>query len=187
MNRNYATGLLNNGHKRKRAGSGRESKFADPEFRPALRRMWSAAHHLCGKLLKAAMPRYVDFYHSEYGPLREEDREKLPAISAASIDRALRPVEARHGKTMTRPGSLLVEEIPVRTDYWSNLSHGFLEGNSAAHCGGSIKGPFIWTITFIDIATTWVETRAVWTAERRKHRRGNTGCPEKPSFRAHCS
>jgi hypothetical protein len=163
LNRNYATRLMNNGHKRKRAKSGRKSKYSDPEFRLALRRVWSAAHYLCGKLLKVAIPRYLPFYDLEYGSLEAEHKEKILAISAASIDRVLRPEKAKHGKSMTRPGSMLREEIPIRTDYWSNVSPGFMEGDSVAHCGGSMKGPFIWTITFIDIATTWVETRAVWT------------------------
>lgn len=163
LNRSYATRLLNNGHMRRRNRPGRKSKYRDGEFLVVLGRLWKATHYLCGKLLKVAIPRYLSFYELEYGELREEQKALLLSISAASIDRVLKPAKARYGLSLTRPGNMLREEIPIRTDYWSNIVPGYLEGDSVAHCGGSMRGPFIWTMTFIDIATTWVETRAVWT------------------------
>ena len=124
-------------------------------------RFWSATEFLCGKVLKAAIPGYLPFYEGTYGPLSTEHREKLLAISPASIDRVPAHARVQRGKSLTRRGNMLREEIPIRTDYWSNVCPGFLEGDSVAHCGGSMKGPFICTMTFTDIATTWVETRAV--------------------------
>lgn len=163
LNRNYATRLLNQGHSRHRAKPGRRSKYSEPEFRLVLVQFWSATEFLCGKLLKAAIPKYLPHYERGYGVLKVEQREKLLAISAATIDRVLQPVKARRGVSCTRRGNMLREEIPIRTDYWSDICPGFMEGDSVAHCGGSMRGPFIWTITLIDIATTWVESRAVWT------------------------
>ena len=163
LNRSYATRLLNWGHKGNRSKPGRKSRYCEPGFRLVLIRFWSATEFLCGKLLKAAISGYLPFYEGAYGPLTAEHREKLLAISPASIDRALAHARVQRGKSLTRRGNMLREEIPIRTDYWSNVCPGFLEGDSVAHCGGSMKGPFIWTMTFTDIATTWVATRAVWT------------------------
>lgn len=163
LNRSYATRLLNWGHKRNRSKPGRRSKYGEPAFRRALQRFWSASEYLCGKLLKQAIPRYLPHYPNEYEVLTEEVRTKLLAISPATIDRVLRPVKAQRGFSCTRRGQMLREEIPIRTDYWSNICPGFLEGDSVAHCGGSLRGAFFWTITLVDIATTWVESRAVWT------------------------
>ena len=39
---------------------------------------------------------------------------------------------------------------------------GYLEADSVAHCGASLAGDFIWSLTYTDIATQWTEGRAVW-------------------------
>ena len=39
---------------------------------------------------------------------------------------------------------------------------GYLETDTAAMCGGSMLGEFINTLTMVDIATLWTETRAIF-------------------------
>jgi len=39
---------------------------------------------------------------------------------------------------------------------------GYLEADTVAHCGGSLAGDFIWSITCTDIMTGWTVSRAVW-------------------------
>jgi len=39
---------------------------------------------------------------------------------------------------------------------------GYLEADSVAHCGSSLAGDFIWSLTYTDIASQWTEGRAVW-------------------------
>jgi hypothetical protein len=163
LNRNYASRLLKGGHKKNRSRPGRPSKYAEPGFRLVLTRFWSATEYLCGKLLKVAIPKYLPFYEGAHESLKQEHIDKLLSISPATIDRVLHPDKAKRGFSLTRRGKMFREEIQIRCDYWSEVSPGFMEGDSVAHCGGSMKGPFIWTMTFVDIATTWVETRAVWT------------------------
>ena len=34
-----------------------------------------------------------------------------------------------------------------------------------AHCGTSLVGSFIWSLTFTDIFSQWTENRAVWNKE----------------------
>jgi hypothetical protein len=120
---------------------------------------------LCGRLLKAAIPAYIPFYEEVYGALSSEDTALLGSISPATIDRILRPRKAPlgKGKSLTRGGKLRREEIPILTDYWNNVQPGFMEADTVAHCGNSVQGPFIWTLTMTDIATSWTENRAVWT------------------------
>ena len=31
-----------------------------------------------------------------------------------------------------------------------------------AHCGGSLEGNFIWSLTFTDIFSGWTENRSCW-------------------------
>jgi hypothetical protein len=37
-----------------------------------------------------------------------------------------------------------------------------LEADSVAHCGSSLAGDFIWSLTYTDIFSGWTEGRAVW-------------------------
>jgi hypothetical protein len=37
-----------------------------------------------------------------------------------------------------------------------------MEADSVAHCGASLAGDFIWSLTYTDIASSWTEGRAVW-------------------------
>ncbi len=85
----------------KRRGAPRVLKKSGPkgiyqeEVRLVLKRIWFASDQLCGKRLKAALPAWLPHYEKEYGALCEPLKEKLQAISAASIDRLLAPVRAK--------------------------------------------------------------------------------------------
>jgi hypothetical protein len=60
--------------------------------------------------------------------------------------------------TTTKPGRLLKRQIPVRTfTEWTDGQPGFLEADLVAHCGGSMDGAFLYTLTLTDVATTWTE------------------------------
>ena len=89
----------------------------------------------------------------------------LRSISPATIDRVLQPVRStykKHGRTTTKPGTLLRRQIPIKTDQWDEKNPGFLEADTVAHCGESLSGMFAYTIDFVDIATGWTEQRAIW-------------------------
>jgi len=52
--------------------------------------------------------------------------------------------------------------VPIQGEVWDERRLGFLEADSVAHCGGSLAGNFIWSLTYTDLASTWTEGRAVW-------------------------
>ncbi|MEO8666662.1 MAG: hypothetical protein ABI462_14305 [Ignavibacteria bacterium] len=63
-------------------------------------------------------------------------------ISAATIDRTIKPIRHRYkkrGLSETKPGSILKELIPIRTNQWDESRLGFVEADTGAHCGNSIK------------------------------------------------
>lgn len=64
----------------------------------------------------------------------------------------------------TRPGSLWLKyQIPIKDkSFWDTTLPGFVEADTVAHCGGSLKGNFAWSLTVTDIKTTWTEIRAIW-------------------------
>ncbi|HEU5382529.1 MAG TPA: transposase family protein, partial [Ktedonobacteraceae bacterium] len=65
---------------------------------------------------------------------------------------------APHGFSTTQPGTLLKNQIPIRT--FAQLDDhrpGFLEADLVAHCGGNVFGGYLYTLTLTDIATGWTE------------------------------
>ena len=150
--------------RRRRRKPGPRRRY-DGEVLEPLKAIWLAAEQLCSKRLKAALPLWLPFYEQERGPLAAPVRKKLLQMSAASIDRLLKKERARYrGKGLcgTRPGGLLKHQIPIRTDNDDVDRPGFLEADTVAHCGNSLTGDFIWSITFTDIFCQWTENRATW-------------------------
>jgi hypothetical protein len=117
---------------------------------------------MCGRYLKQAIPEWLPAIEEEYGAFRDDVRARLLSISGSTIDRHLRPLKAEHGKTFTKSGGVIRGEIPVQGNIWDTHIPGYIECDTVAHCGGSMFGDFINSVTTVDIATTWTETRATW-------------------------
>lgn len=143
---------------------GRKSEYGDAVFQKALRRLWLETEQMCSKLLKGAIPEWLPFFERHHGLLDDVTKAKLLKISAPTIDRILKPIRTRYGKSAsgTKPGSLLREEIAIQGTSWDTGVPGFVEADTVAHCGSSMEGEFTWSLTLTDINTQWTECRAVW-------------------------
>jgi hypothetical protein len=165
--RKYAIKLLNGQAEGKRVGTrrgGPRRRYGEEE-REVLKAIWLAAEQPCGKRLKEALRLWLPHYEKEKGEVALVVRQRLGAISAATIDRLLascRVELGKRGRFGTRPGTLLRTQIPVRTEHWDVAGPGFLEADTVAHCGESMAGDFCWSITVSDVHTQWTETRAVF-------------------------
>lgn len=162
--RKYAIRLLS-GKPGKSAGRpGRPSQYNQPALLTVLRKLWLATDQMCSKRLVVALPLWLPHYERRFGVLDEPTRAKLIGISPASIDRLLKPMRAQHTKRLcgTKPGTLLKHQIPIRTTHWDITLPGFMEADTVAHCGNSLAGDFIWSLTLSDILTGWTECRATW-------------------------
>lgn len=136
-----------------------------PEVAEVLWRVWKAAEQPCGKRLVALIDLWLPHYEAEHGKLPAQVRRQVRHISAAQADRLLAPRKAQiqhRGRSGTKPGSLLKHHIPIRTDNWDITKPGWLEADTVAHCGGSLEGDFIWSVTYTDIFSGWTSLRAVW-------------------------
>lgn len=129
-----------------------------------LKKIWLATDQMCGKRLKHALPLWLPHYHKHHGEALDAVTSQLLTISAATIDRLLKPIKARYGKGLsgTKPGSLLKKHIPINTNQWDTNKVGFMEADTVAHCGTSLMGDFVWSITLTDIFSGWTEMRATW-------------------------
>src|SRR5438105_585660 len=81
-------------------------------------------------------------------------------MSATTADRLLsaQRKQSQHGLSTTRAGTLLKQQIPIRTfEEWKETRPGFLEAALVAHCGADIEGCYLYTLTLTDVATGWTE------------------------------
>ena len=137
----------------------------DGAVQALLKTLWFAMDQPCSKRMQAALPLWLPYYEQQEGALLLPLRAKLLAVSPATIDRLLRPTRRRHrrhGLCGTKPGSLLKHQIPIRTDNDDVEQPGYLEADAVAHCGESLAGNFVWSLTFTDVFSQWTENRAVW-------------------------
>ena len=132
---------------------------------PIVRSIWLAAEQPCGKRLAPALALWLPHYERHHGRISHRQRKLLNEVSAATLDRMLASARVEHplrGRCGTKPGGLLRTEIPIRTGTWDVNRAGYLEADSVAHCGASLAGEFVWSVTYTDIASAWTEGRAVW-------------------------
>ena len=162
--RKYAIKLLQDGRPQPVGGPrpGPEPKYE--AVQEVVERIWTPAEQLCGKRLAPALALWLPHYARHFGPLLPMQKKLLASISAATLDRLLAASKARAGGGLcgTRPGTLLRRQVPIQGEVWNERRLGFLEADSVAHCGGSLAGNFIWSLTYTDMASTWTEGRAVW-------------------------
>ncbi|MFI0348803.1 MAG: integrase, partial [Chthoniobacterales bacterium] len=136
--------------------------FYGEKIKIILLRVWKASEQPCGKRLAAMMALWLPHYEKSYGKLSDKIREQVKKISPAQIDRLLAPHKVIKGRCGTKPGGILKTQIPIRTDNWEITQPGFFEADTVAHCGTSLAGDFIWSLTFTDICSGWTSNRAVW-------------------------
>lgn len=143
--------------------TGRPVTYPPELLLPWLRPIWVGTDFACGRRLAAMLPEWIPAYEEDERPLPEEVRAKLLQASARTLDRLLEPLRvAGRGRALTRPGTVLRQQIPIRGSVWEEDKAGWLEVDTVALCGGSVAGEFVWLIDGVDYATTWVEVRAMW-------------------------
>jgi hypothetical protein len=147
-------------HKRQR------QRTYDDDVLRALKRIWVIMDCICGKRLRpvlkeilAILQRYKEI------KIARETKKKLLRISAATIDRILKPERKKYelkGRSLTKPGTLLKHQIPIRTfSEWDEQRPGFVEIDLVGHDGGDLRGDFIQTLNVTDVCTGWTEMQAV--------------------------
>lgn len=165
--RKYAIRILKRGYKRRPAlckTKGRTAIYRG-EVVEALEQIWEIYGRICSKRLHPYLPEGIKVLE-RCGELTcsAETKELLLRISRSSIDRCLVPARFNkpQGLSTTKPGSLLKKNIPIRIFAdWSEDKPGFLEVDLVAHCGDSVAGQFLYTLTCTDLCTGWTEPMAL--------------------------
>ena len=144
---------------------GRKPLYDHEALRKPLKKIWMAANLPCSKRLKPILSLWLPGYEASFEVLAPKTRAALLRISAATLDRLLKPTRSamtQRGRSTTKPGALLRSQIPLGTNQWDQTQPGFLEADTVAHCGTSMAGQFVHSLDCVDIATGWTEQRALW-------------------------
>ncbi len=171
FHRKHAMRVLRAKRPSKVESSRAERRIYDEAVTTALVVLWEASDRLCGKRLRRLIPILLDAMerhgHLDVAP---DVRTKLMAMSAATIDRALRDAKAGGGRAPRRrgvAGTALRRSVPVRTfDDWGDPAPGYIEADLVSHSGPLAKGSFAWTFTLTDIATGWTECAPLLVREQ---------------------
>jgi transposase InsO family protein len=161
--RKYAIHLLSHPPEPKsRQRRGPSSRYG-PQVLRLLSKVWEAAGYPWSVRLKALLPLWLPWIRQRL-KISPELEQQLLAMSPRTMDRRLQPLKRRLGRRLygrTKPGSLLKHHIPLQTSSWAEVRPGFTEIDLVSHSGNAASGEFLHSLNVTDLATTWVETRAV--------------------------
>lgn len=180
LNRDYAATLLRLHGKTVRLGRkdyakadiakkgkrpGRKKKYNDAVLK-LLKIVWKIQGYICGKRLWVVLNETLNNLIA-HGHLQGEQEiiDRLRLISASSIERLLKPERKRlelKGRRGTKPGTLLKQQIAVRTwAEWDENCPGYLEVDLVGHEGGNSRGDFAQTLNMVDVWSGWTEPIAI--------------------------
>ena len=109
--------------------------------------------------LKSILPSIIEAME-RHGHLDVEQivRDKVLAVSAATIDRLLKPVRMKTKRRRSKCKKKVSKQVPIKTfSDWNEPAPGYLEIDFVAHCGGSLSGSFIHSLVATDVCSGWTE------------------------------
>jgi hypothetical protein len=136
------------------------------DVRAALELLWAASGHICSKRLVPGLPGIIAKMEAHKEPLwNQQTKEKLLKLSPSTCDRLLRAKRKSYlpvGRCMTKPGSMLKSQIPIRTwSDWSDEEPGLCEMALGHHCDNDTSGEYLHSITITDVVLGWTENEAL--------------------------
>lgn len=140
--------------------------YYDAAVTAALRDVWEAGDEACGELLHPQLGEYVDILLRD-GIWKHSDEAtaKLRAISEHTVRRRIANFDKSRGfgkgLSSTKP-SALKSIIPIFKGPWRHLPPGHEQIDTVAHCGDTLLGDLIYSLSVIDAATYWINVRAQW-------------------------
>ena len=146
----------------------RRRGFSD-DARALLEHVWALMGMPCGKYLVVMLELWLPLLAGA-GDLdkpfaTEAALAELEAMSAATVDRYLKPARDRmriKGISTTKPSPLLRDSISIRT-YADEAPDkpGVIEADTVAHCGPTLIGEFVRTLTMTDVVIGWTENHSI--------------------------
>jgi len=128
--------------------------------------MWNIFDHPCGQRLKPLLEDETDRMRKlKEVVCSDEVALQLKRISSATIDRRLsheKEVVAFNMKTMKKRDMTLLSQVPTKTSVdLDKTRSGSIQIDCVEHCGTSVQGEYIHSLTTVDILSGWWEGEAL--------------------------
>lgn len=173
ISRDHAIRILNGKSQARKAISGPRIRYTE-DLLPHIKKLYFLMRQPCVKRMKRALPRWIESYQSHFDLLTPEQIEKLQTISPSTIGRMLKLIHRQSGMSSTRPpkSCWYRSVVPIKPKDWDVKTPGHFQCDTVAHCGTSLEGSFMNTITLTDIHTGWTENFAIFTKSAARVREG---------------
>ncbi len=143
--------------------SGPKLIYDPSELLPVLKSVWLASDQLCSKLLKPALPEWLEHQERRSAPTAG-GTEKTPGDQSRTVGSSLKPcgygIRARAGGHPAR--HVAAGQVPTRGGPPDTSRPGSVESDTVAHCGDTTAGDYVNSLTFTELFSGWTENRAVW-------------------------
>lgn len=156
MHRKSATRLMNSKEKPTfQRGKGKSVNSYSDASKRLLKALWKDMGYLGAARMKGAIPIWIKDW--EHRDLDDYSFFELKQMSASTIERTLKSEKSKLRRRMNtgtkRSGNRMKTVIPLRDLEFRPTEPGHCEIDCVAHCGGSLSGEHIWTLTLTDIVT----------------------------------
>jgi hypothetical protein len=166
ITRKHAIRLLKNGPRERRMHFGPKVKYAPEVLIAPLRYIWQAMNQSNSKKIKAGLAEWLSFASNcdQSDLFTDEVRTLLLTISSSSLERLLKKIRWSEykGKSTTKGNKGFLNRIPIQAKDWNVTAPGTLQADTVAHCGDSLLGSFVYSLTATDLYSGWTENRATW-------------------------
>ena len=144
--------------------SGAPRRYPKDLLLPHVQFLWLSMERISAGRIKAAFWDWLPYY-KENG-ITPEVKALLTTMSVSTLERLLREVrslfKAKRGLSTTSPARFMKNRIPLNTLDKNVIQPGFTQADTVAHCGNSISGSYVNSITVTDIFSEWTENRALF-------------------------
>lgn len=170
--------LSNEGVRNKKRGvCGRKPVYPKDLLLPHIKYLWISMERITPRRMKVALQDWLPFYN-ENG-VNNHIKYLLEKMSVSTIARFIREIQATYtedlkGLSSTSPARYMKNKVPINTLDHSIDKPGYMQADTVAHCGDSLSGNFINSITVTDIFSTWTENRAIYTKKADRVRKALT-------------
>jgi len=159
-----------------------------PEVLMTLVQVWEIFDYPCGQRLAPVLRGELErLRKARELHCSEEVAGKLGRISAKTIDRLLaREKRERQLRRNRNPAlhPLLYQKIPVKVAAdWETSQVGNVQVDYVEHCGGSMGGEYLHTLSAVDIASSWWEGEPIAQRTQEATQAGMAAIRQRAPFR----
>lgn len=157
----YKAGLKPEGSQRKR-----RKEYYNGEVKAALAKLWAIFDYPCGQRLEPILKDEAVKLRA-LGEIKCSDETlfKLQKITPSTIDKKLaheKEVLMNKRKYASKKNSLIASKVPTKTGAEQDrLAPGQEQIDCVEHCGTSVAGDYVNTLSIVDICSGWWEGEAV--------------------------